>query len=197
MAVLTRDTQDQYVAMRPYRAGICFVDTSSAVHHLCFDMFSAVESEVYVFYSPETCIRSGAAASVDILILGHTRMCLGENEPLRWAGTHRPNIKNDHAWGWFSSRPSTSRPIPYALNRLCTRKVPRSNLETPQVLHLFFVSCTNARYYQTIWHGASEETCADTSTYSGEEFLRGIGRDSGTPRHVLLSDGAGVRQMLG
>jgi hypothetical protein len=42
---------------------------------------------------PETFIRSGAAASVDILILGHTRMCLEENEPLRWVGTHRPDIK--------------------------------------------------------------------------------------------------------
>jgi hypothetical protein len=34
MAVLTRDTQDLYVAKRPYRAGICLVDTSSAVRNI-------------------------------------------------------------------------------------------------------------------------------------------------------------------
>jgi hypothetical protein len=93
MAVLTRDTQDQYVAMRPHLPDICLVVTSSAVRHLCFDMFSAIGYEVYVFYSPETFIRSGAAASVDILVLRHTRICLEENEPLRWVGRHRPHIK--------------------------------------------------------------------------------------------------------
>ena len=54
-------------------------------------------------------------------------------------------------------------------------------LRLPQLLHLFVVSCTNARYYQTIWHGTFEETCADTSTCSGQEFFRGIGRESETP----------------
>jgi hypothetical protein len=56
-------------------------------------MFSAIGHDVYVFYSPETFVCSGAAASVDILILGLTRMRLAENETLRWVGTYRPKIK--------------------------------------------------------------------------------------------------------
>jgi hypothetical protein len=42
-----------------------------------------------------------------------------------------PRDQNDRTGGQSSSHPSTLRPIPYALNRLCTRKVPRSNLEAP------------------------------------------------------------------
>jgi hypothetical protein len=56
-------------------------------------MFSAIGHDVYVFYSPETFVCSGAAASVDILILGLTRKRLAENETLRWVGTYRPKIK--------------------------------------------------------------------------------------------------------
>ena len=56
MAVLTRDTQDQYVAMRPYRAGICLLDTSSAVCHIPAKSFYAASGATQrlldTYYSP-------------------------------------------------------------------------------------------------------------------------------------------------
>jgi hypothetical protein len=100
-------------------------------------------------------------------------MCLEENEPLRWVGTHRPDIKTImlgdgsalvHRLPDLFRTPSIACIHEKSLDRI---------LRLPQVLHLFFDSCTNATYYQTVWHGAFEETCAETSTYSGQDFLRG------------------------
>jgi hypothetical protein len=146
MAVLTRVTQEQFVAMRPDRGGICLVDTSSAVRHLCFDMFSEIGHEVCVFYSPETFIRSGAAASADILILGHTRMCLEENEPLRWLGMCRPKIKTIV----LGDGPALVHRLPDLFHMPSIATVYEKSLDRisrlPQALRIFCDSCANARF---------------------------------------------------
>ena len=151
MVVLTRVTQEESVTMRPDRASICLIDTCSAVRHLGFDMFSAIGHDVYGFYSPETFVCSGAAASVDILILGLTRMRLAENETLRWVGTYRPKIKTIV----LGEGPALVHRLPELFHTPSIATVHEKSLDRifrlPRALHLFCDSHThtNAKSYPT------------------------------------------------
>jgi hypothetical protein len=174
MVASTLVIQEQCTAMQADRVGICLVDTSSAVRHICFDMFSAIGCEVCVFYSPETFIHSGAASSVDILILGHTRIPLKENEPLRWIGTCRPEIKTIvlgdgptvvHRLLDLFDTPSIAAVHENSLDRI--RRLARA-------LHLFCDSCRNARIYLTILPRVFAGSCIDISTHTSQQRL---GRD--------------------
>jgi hypothetical protein len=171
MEVSTRVTQ-QYVAMRSDRAGICLIDTSSAVRHLCSEMFSAIGYDLCVFYSPETFVYSDAVATVDILILGHTRMCLAESETLLAVGTYRPGIRTIvlgnsqaliHRLSDLFQTPSIATVHENSLDRIS---------RLLQALHVFRDLCTNSEIYQTIRHRSFTETyAADTSMHSGQEFF--------------------------
>jgi hypothetical protein len=161
------------VTRRSDRASICLLDTCSAVRHLGICMFSVSGYEVYVFYSPETFVRSGAAASVDILILGHTRICLAENETLRWVGTYRPDIKTIV----LGDGPALVHRLPDLFRTPSIATVHEKSMDRivrlPRALHLFCESRThtNANSYPTIKHRLIANTCTDTSTLSDQELL--------------------------
>ena len=173
MEASTRVTQ-QYVVMRPDRAGICLIDTSSAVRHLCSDMFSAIGYDLCVFYSPETFAYSGAVATADILILGHTRMRLAENKTLRAVGTYRPEIRTIvlgdsqaliHRLSDLLRTPSIATVHENSLDRIS---------RLLQTFHLFCDVCTTSEIYQTIRHRQLTETyAADPSMHSGQDVLDG------------------------
>jgi hypothetical protein len=155
------------VTTRPYRASICLIDTCSSVRHLGFDLFSAIGYDVNVFYSPETFVNSGATASVDILILGHMRMCLTENETLRWVGAYRPNIKTI----MLGNGPALVHRLPDLFHTPSIATVHEKSLDRivrlRRALHLFCDSRrhTNATSYRTIKHRLATKTCADTSIF--------------------------------
>jgi hypothetical protein len=167
MAVLTRVTQEESVTMRADLARICLIDTCSAVRHLGFDIFSAIGYDAYVFYSPETFVCSGAAASVDVLILGLTRMRLVENETLRWVGTYRPKIKTIVLGGG----PVLAHRLRDLFHMPSIATVPEKSVDRilglPRALHLFCDSHsqTNAKSYPTIKHKSAAKTYANTSTF--------------------------------
>jgi hypothetical protein len=173
MEMSTRVTQ-QHVAMRPDRAGICLIDTSSAVRHLCSDMFSAIGYDLCVFYSPETFVYSGAVATVDLLILGHTRMRLAENKTLRAVGKYRPEIRTIvlgdsqaliHRLSELFQTPSIATVHENSLDRIS---------RLLQTLHLFCDLYPKSEIYQTIRHRSFTETnAADTSMHSGQGLLHG------------------------
>jgi hypothetical protein len=166
MAVSTSVTQQESATMRLDRASICLIDTCSAVRHLGFDMFSVIGHDVYVFYSPETFVCSGAATFVDILILGVTRMCLAKNETIRWVGTYRPEITTImlgdgpalvHRLSDLFLTPSIATVHEKSLDRI---------LRLARALHLFCDSRThtNAKSHPAIEHRSVAKTCADTLT---------------------------------
>src|SRR3984893_6864255 len=168
MAVLTRVTQEESVTMRQDRASICLIDTCSVVRHLGFDIFSAIGHDVYVFYSPETFVCSGAATFVDILILGLTRMRLAKNETLRWVATYRPEIKTIvlgdgpalvHRLSDLFHTPSIATVHEKSLDRIS---------RLARALHLFCDSHThtNAKSHPAIEYRSVAKTCADTSFMS-------------------------------
>lgn len=72
---------------------ISLIDCTSRVRHACFDAITALGQSVNVFYSPESFVNSGVLFRTDVLILGTTRFCRTESEPLRWASVVCPELK--------------------------------------------------------------------------------------------------------
>ena len=167
MAVLTRVTQEESVTMRTDLARICLIDTCSDFRYLGFDIFSAIGYDAYVSYSPETFVCSGASASVNVLILGLTRMRLVVNETLRWFGTYLHKIKTIV----LGDGPVLAHRLPDLFHMPSIATVPETSVERilglPRALHLFCDSHsqTNAKSYPTIKNKSVAKTYADTSIF--------------------------------
>ncbi|MBB5063052.1 hypothetical protein HDF15_001392 [Granulicella mallensis] len=77
----------------PNFSTISIIDTDSSVRRVGFTWPGNSSVSVAVFYSVESFLRSHAAASTDLLILGHTHSHPSECESILWVAELRPDLK--------------------------------------------------------------------------------------------------------